>query len=209
MFIFGKYRLYAAEPSGAGGGVGGGTVGLAPAGMAPQGGVVGATETVPEAEGDGSASELLKLKDEAAKRRIEAKQLREQLAALQPLAEEAQRLKEAQMSEQDKLAKQLQTLQAQLAQEKAAAAQAMKEKTFLALATKAQIPAEMVPFLNLGAFDLEDEATALEQMGKVSALLKAAVPAISPTNGMRQSGQNPEQELRQFLFGQRPTIFGG
>ena len=160
---------------------------------------------------DSTTDELRRARDEAAKRRVELKQMREQLAQLQPLAEEAERMKQAQMSEQEKLAKQLQSVQAQLESKKARAVKAEREGRFTTLAAKASIPADLMPFLNVAAFEVDDEAVAAEQLAKVAALFKggAQVSPTNPTNPARGSSQRGTDDLRAFLFGSKSGIFGG
>jgi seryl-tRNA synthetase len=153
---------------------------------------------------------IAELRQENAARRVKAKELEAQLKQAQPLAQQYQKLQEAQKSEQEKMAEKLAQLEAQLAEAETAKAQAAKRQQLTLLATKANVPLEVIPLLNLEAFDLENEETALEALAKLAPSQPA--PTSRTTNAAAQRGGGlSDDDMRAWLFGngQPRGIFGG
>jgi len=76
---------------------------------------------------------------------------------------------------------------------------ANKQQTLLAMASKAGVNADVLPLLNVSAFDLDDEATTLEA-------LKVLARPGSSGGGVSNPGKGPQIESGE---NRRNRIFGG
>lgn len=154
------------------------------------------------------AKELERARREAANYRTKLRESEERLKELSPLAEQYRAAQDAQKTEAQKLAEQLQTLQSKLAEQERAAAQAQKLATLTRLATKAGVDPDLVEFLDVSKLDLADE----KAIGAVFAKLgsKSGVSASNPGRG-GTGGETDEEMRRYYLGGERgrTTIFGG
>ena len=146
-----------------------------------------------------TADYVATLRAENAKHRTNASTLKKQLAEVQPLAEKFQQQEEAQKSEVQKALDELASMQLQLETANAAVDLADKQQVLLALASKAGVNADVLPFLNVAAFDLDDEAKTLE------ALKVLARPGNS-SGGASNPGRGPQTESDE---NRRTRIFGG
>ena len=160
------------------------------------------------AEAQGATAQDKKLSDEAAKWRTKFRELEAQVKALEPKAAKFDELQEAQKTEAQKMADQLATLTAQVAQAQAQADAATKQANLLRLASMAGVDPDVALMLDISKIDLTDDAKALQTLGKFA----------KPTNGAQvkpgQVGNTgaTEDELRKmYLGGGKPKtlIFGG
>lgn len=154
------------------------------------------------------ADYVQKLRQEAAKYRTQYREASSQLKDLQPLAEKYQEVQEAQKTEAQKMAEQLATFKAAAEQAKAEAAQAQRRAKLTMLASQAGVSAEVLPFLSVDAFDLDNDEAALAALGKLAQPKAASGGTVSnPSSG--DAKQESDEERRARLFGGRPTyIFG-
>lgn len=169
-------------------------------------------EPITETAGGGRdyEAEIAKLRQEAAKYRTEKNSLKKQVSELSPAAARLAEIEEAQKSAEQKQAERLATLEAELAQTKAAAARAMNERKLTALAASAGVSPEILNFLDVDKFNLEDEDATLAALSALAAA-KPAVNGGNPSNPSkpRQDGKMTDDELRSWLFGSRSSnIFG-
>ena len=146
-----------------------------------------------------TADYVAKLNAENAKHRINAKKYKDQLAEVQPLAEKYQQQEEAQKTEVQKALDELTDMRTQLDAANTAVELANKQQVLLALASKAGVNADVLPLLNVSAFDLDDEAKTLE------ALKVLAKPGNSG-GGVSNPGKGPQIESDKD---RRNRIFGG
>jgi septal ring factor EnvC (AmiA/AmiB activator) len=164
----------------------------------------------PSAQDGKTASELERARKEAAKYRTERNELKARLDAAEPVLARIQEQENAQKTEAQKLGEQLAALQQQLADQSAAAQRAQRETALTRLAAMANVDLDILPLLDVSKIDLDDEAKALETLGKFAATRKAATAASDPGRG--KPSQPSNDELRHTYFGggrSRPTIFGG
>jgi multidrug efflux pump subunit AcrA (membrane-fusion protein) len=150
------------------------------------------------------------LRAEAARYRNEAKAAKSQLSELQPLAEKARQLEDANKSEAEKLAQKLADMQAQLNAAQADAARAAAERKLTTLAVKAGVSGDILPFLDVSKFDLENEETTLATLAK----LKTPTPAngggpSNPGRSADSNGQLSPADWYKQATGKTPSIFGG
>lgn len=159
------------------------------------------------------ADYVAKLRAESAKYRNELKAVRAQLGELAPLAEKAKQQETTSASEAEKLAQKLAELQQQVKTAQEAAARAAAERQLMALAVKAGVPADILPYLDVTKFDLDDEETALATLEKLkpSTAPPAGGKQANPARQQTAGGPVFDQEtLKAFIAGgNRPTIFGG
>ena len=149
------------------------------------------------------------IRAEAAKYRTDAKALELRLAELEPLAQKAQKLEEASQSETEKLATKMAEMTTQLNAAQAAAKQAVQAQTLTTLAVKAGVPAELLPFLDVSKFDLEDEEATLATL---QALGKTTIPSGGAASNPARNSSNGEPtpaEWYENATGKSPSIFGG
>lgn len=153
--------------------------------------------------------EIAELRQEAAKWRSQLRDAQGKLQEYQPLVEEYQQKKEADKSEAEKLAERLAALEGQLNQAKQQAEIAQKERALTVLATKQGVPADMLQYLDVNKFNLEDEESVLEALSKL-------VPAKQPSSGGKtnpartnENGQLTPAEWyanrnqRNYMFGEK------
>ena len=146
-----------------------------------------------------TADYVATLRAENAKHRTNAAGYKKQLAEVQPLAEKYQQQEEAQKSEVQKALDELASMQSQLEAANAAVDLANKQQVLLAMASKVGVSADVLPFLNVSAFDLEDEAKTLE------ALKTLARPGNSG-GGVSNPGKGPQIESDKD---KENRLFGG
>lgn len=156
------------------------------------------------------AAYVAKLRTEAARYRNEAKAAKTQLTELQPLAQKAKELEEAQQTEAEKLAQKMADLQNQLTTAQAAATQAAQAQKLTTLAAKVGVPADVLPLLDVSKFDLENEEQTIEMLG---ALKPQKTPpngggSSNPPQGDNNGAVTPQEWYNQRL-GKNPSIFGG
>ena len=162
----------------------------------------------PQAGASGNDTEITKLRQEAAKWRTQYRDAQKQIKTLEPQATAFAELEEANKGEAQKLADSLAALQTQLATAQANASQAQNAQKLTVLATKAGVNADMLQYLDVSKFDLEDEEATL-------AALSALVPAKSTNSGgsanpARNNTGMGDDEMRAWYTGQGKTnyIFG-
>jgi len=164
----------------------------------------------PQVGESGNDSEIAKLRAEAAKWRTQFRDAQKQVKEYQPLAAKYSELEEANKGEAQKLADSLAAMQTQLAQAQANATRADNERKLTVLATKAGVPADMLNYLDVTKFDLDDADATLEA-------LSALVPAKTANSGAaanpaRQSvgvdGLTPAEWYKQQQQGGQSYIFG-
>lgn len=154
-------------------------------------------------------AEIADLRKENAKWRTDFREAQKQLKDLQPLAEKAQQLEDANKSEVEKLAAKMADLERQANQYQAQAAQAEKVAKLTALGARAGVPADMLQFLDASKFDLDDEERALEALSALAP--KGTANAGKPSNPARggAKGEDDPATWWKNQTGQTPTIFGG
>ena len=160
------------------------------------------------ADAQGVTAQDKKLSDEAAKWRLQVRDLQAKLKDIEPKAAKFDELQEAQKTEAQKMADQLATLTAQVNEAKAQADAATKQANLLRLASMAGVDPDTALMLDITKIDLTDDAKALQQLGKFA----------RPTNGAQvkpgtvgNTGAT-EEELRKLYFGggaNKTLIFGG
>lgn len=159
------------------------------------------------------ADYVAKLRAEAAKYRNEAKTAKAQLSELQPLADKAKQQEETSASDAERLARQLAEMQQQVKTAQEAATRAAAERQLVTLAVKAGVPADILPFLDVTKFDLDDEETTLATLEK---LRPSAAPPTGgqPSNPARKTAPGgpvfDTDTLKAFIAGgNKSSIFGG
>jgi hypothetical protein len=155
------------------------------------------TETQPQDGGveKFDAAYVKQLRDEAAEWRVKFKETQTQLKDLTAKSTDATQLTER-----------LTALEAELAQKAAAADAATKQAQLLRLASKAGVDPDVAALLDLGKLNLEDEAKALEVLGKF-----AVKPSGQQVKPGAAGASETDAELRQRYFGgqTKSRIFGG
>ena len=146
-----------------------------------------------------TADYVATLRAENAKHRTNASTYKKQLAEVQPLAEKYQQQEEAQKTEIQKALDELTDMRLQLDAANVAVDLANKQQVLLAMASKAGVNADVLPLLNVSAFDLDDEAKTLE------ALKVLARPGNSG-GSVSNPGRGPQIESDED---KRNRIFGG
>ncbi len=172
----------------------------------PAGGV--SQEQAPETF---DAEYVAKLRAEAAKYRTEAKTAKSQLSQLQPLADKAKQLEEANQSEAEKLAQKLAEMQTKLDVAQAAAERATAVQKLTTLAAKAGVSSDILPFLDVSKFDLDNETETLATLAKLKTTA-AATNGGSPSNPSRNAesnGQLSPADWYKQTTGRTSSIFGG
>jgi chromosome segregation ATPase len=175
-------------------------------GLAPNLPTTGATQ----ADAPDYEAMVAELRQEAAARRMKAKELEAQLNEVRPLAEQYQKLQEAQKGETERMAEKLAALEAKLKQAETQAEYNAKRQKLTLLASKSNVSADVISLLNLEAFNLDDEAATLEALAKLAP--SPSAPSNAPTNAARNKGGGiSDGELRAWLFGNKQAggIFGG
>ena len=154
-------------------------------------------------------AKLAAARQEAAARRVELRELKQQWEQAQPLLQEYQEIKDADKSELEKITGQISDMQRQLDAANAQRQQAEKALRLNTLAVKANVPGDLLPYLDVSKFDLDDEDATLKA-------LQALVPAKTansggPTNPARSGTQAAEETPEEWYKNrfQRPNIFGG
>ena len=146
--------------------------------------------------------EIKALRAEAAKYRVERNEARGKLEELSPLAKRAQELEEAGKSELQKLAEQQAQLQKELQDAKNMAALATKRQKLTTLAAQQGVNPAVLGFLDVNAFNLEDEAATTEA-------LKAFATNNKPSGGSASNPANNGQRPAETDEDRRIRLFGG
>ena len=142
------------------------------------------------------AAYVKQLRDEAAEWRVKFKETQTQLKDLAAKSTDATQLTER-----------LTALEAELAQKAAAADAATKQAQLLRLASKAGVDPDVAALLDIGKLNLDDEAKALEVLGKFA--IKNNGQQVKP-GGATVGGETEADPRKRYFGGQsRPTIFGG
>lgn len=155
-------------------------------------------------------SEIQALRAEAAKWRTQLRDAQGQLKELSPLAEKAKLLEDAQKTEAQKLAEQMANYQQQLNQLQAEKDAVSKRNQLLTMASKAGVNPDILPLLDVNAFDMSDEAATLEALAKLAPI--KGVNGGNVANPSRLPNQNlTDDQLRKEIFGNagKTSIFGG
>ena len=175
-----------------------------PTGQEPDG---AAQDTAPQTF---DADYVAKLRAEAAKYRNDAKAAKAQLNELQPLAEKAKLLEDANKSETEKLAQRVAEMHRELEAAQAAATKAAQAQRLTTLAAKAGVPADILPFLDVTRFDLDNEEETLAVLAKLKPTNQPTGGAASnPARTGESNGQITPAEWYQQRMGKSPSIFGG
>lgn len=148
-----------------------------------------AGQTEPERDYE---AEIKKLRDEAANRRVKAKELEAQLAELKPLAEKFNELEEAKKSEEQKLREQLEALKQEKLQAEQTALTAQRQAKLSTLASKAGVDVELLQFLDLSKFDFDNEDSILETLERFKP--KAQKPSGGKEVNPQANGNNAVSE---------------
>lgn len=145
-----------------------------------------------------TADYVAKLRAENAKHRTNASALKTQVAEMQPLAEKYQQQEEAQKTEVQKALDELAGMRTQLDAANAAVDLANKQQTLLAMASKAGVNADVLPLLNVSAFDLDDEAKTLEALKVLARPGNSGGGASNPAGKGSQIETMKDKENRLF-----------
>lgn len=142
------------------------------------------------------AAYVKQLRDEAAEWRVKFKETQAQLKDLTAKSSDA-----AQLTER------LSALEAELTQKAATAEAATKQAQLLRLASKAGLDPDVAMLLDIGKLNLDDEAKALEVLGKFAG--KSSGQQVKP--GAAGAGNETADELRKRYFGgqSKTMLFGG
>jgi chromosome segregation ATPase len=154
------------------------------------------------------AEYVSKLRGEAAGYRTKLREMEQQLKQLQPLAQKAKQLEDAQKSESQKLADQLAAITAERDSVKAQAEAAAKQAALIKIAAKAGVAPDVLDLLNVGAFDLSDEQATIDRLKALAP--KSAVSGGAVSNPARSQGDgqlSPEEWFKNL--NRQNTIFGG
>ena len=155
-------------------------------------------DTLQDGEKTFTADYVATLRAENAKHRTNASTLKKQLAEVQPLAEKFQQQEEAQKTEVQKALDELTDMRSQLDAANVAVDLANKQQTLLALASKAGVNADVLPLLNVSAFDLDDEAKTLEAL---KVLAKPGNSGGGVSNPGKGSQIESDKDRRNRIFG--------
>ena len=159
----------------------------------------------PQAGGRDYEAEIADLRKENAKRRTQLRDAQKKVKEYEPIAAKYSELEEANKGEAEKLADKLATLQAQVAAAQATAAHERSERKLTVLATKAGVSADMLQYLDVSKFDLEDEEATI-----------TALSALAPAKGANSGGSsNParnntgmgDDELKEWYTGRGQTNY--
>ena len=164
----------------------------------------------PQAGDSGNDNEIAKLRAEAAKWRTQFRDAQKQVKEYEPLAKKYSDLEEANKGEAEKLAERLAALEGQLSQAQAQATRADNERKLTVLATKAGVPADMLNYLDVTKFDLEDEeATVLALSALVPVRQTNSGTSSNPARTNAGADGMTAEEWYKDRTGQKPTgIFG-
>ena len=156
---------------------------------------------------DKTASELARARKEAANYRTKLREMEAKWKEAEPVLSQFQAQQDAQKTEAQKLADQLQTVQRQLAEQEAAAAQAQRLATLTKMATKLGVDPDLIEYLDTSKLDLANEKAVNEVLAK---LVTRAPAAGSNPNRDNSNVETPEQRrLRLFQRGSHSTLLGG
>ncbi len=172
-------------------------------GLEPTESTTDENETMPE----WAQAAVKKANDQAAKQRVELRDARTQLAELKPLAEEFNKQREAQKSEEQKLRDQLEAAKAENKSALAAAEMAKKEARLAVLAGKAGVNADLAALLDLSKLDLDDEEKTLNTLKKLITTRPTGGGASNPAT--IKGGVETPAEWFAAQTGRRSSIFGG
>lgn len=154
-----------------------------------------------------SADYVQKLRQEAAAYRTQLRDVQAQLGEVQPLAEQYKQAQQAQKTEAERMAEQLATFQAQLDAAQKEADTARKQARLTTLATQAGVSADVLPFLSITAFDLDDEEATVSALRKLAAPRASGGPVSNPANGAK--AETPQERRARLFGGAQPLyIFG-
>lgn len=148
-------------------------------------------------------AEIAKLRKEAADWRTKFRGAEQQLGELRPVAEQYAEQQAAQKTEAEKLAERMAQLEAQLATTKTEADRARRTNSLITLAVKAGIPADVVQYLDVTKFDLEDEEGTLKALASLAP--SKQIPAVGAGNPARKAGEQGvkigDEAIKAFLQG--------
>lgn len=134
------------------------------------------TSSVTQADTRDYETEISDLRQEAKKYRLQLRETQKQVKTLQPAADKLAELDEASKGESEKMAERLVALEGQLSKATASAERATNERRLTVLATKAGVAADVLQFLDVSKFDLEDEEATIKA-------LSALVPVAQSNSG--------------------------
>lgn len=170
----------------------------------------GSTDATPPAGGRNFEAEIAKLREENAKWRRQYQDVSKKFTDLEPAAARLAELENAQKTETERLAEKVAAMEAQVAQSKAAAEAADRQRRLIALAAKAGTPPELLDYLDASKFDLDDEKAALEVLGQLARSKGAnAGGASNPARGGNAAPSDDELRTQLFGGGRQNLIFGG
>ena len=152
-----------------------------------------------------TADYVATLRAENAKHRTKASTLKKQLAEMKPLAEKFQQQEDAQKSEVQKALDELADMRSQLDAANSAVDLANKQQVLLSLASKAGVNADVLPFLNVAAFDLDDEAKTLEALKVLARPNSSGGSASNPGRGPQI--ESDEDRTNRLFGGNASSIF--
>lgn len=146
---------------------------------------------------------------QAARARVEAKELRTKVDTLSPAAQRLSELEDAQKSETDKLAEQLRKLQAEREQAAQDAARARAEASLVRLAAKAGVDPDLATLLDVSKLDLDDEDAVIATLRKFAPARATGGGASNPTGDSVTQSQTDAILDRLLNGGRKSTLFGG
>jgi len=151
------------------------------------------------------------LRSEAAKWRVQYREAEKTLKELQPLIEKAKADEEAQKSDIEKFAAKLSALENERDAFKSQADAEAKRNKLIVLAAKAGVPIDVVQFLDINQFNLEEEDDVVKAL---SALAHTKpVSTGKPANPGSPDGSAPtsEDDLKDWYYRKsgRNIFFGG
>ena len=164
----------------------------------------------PQAPQDGGSeweAERAKLRQEAAKWRTQLRETEGKLKELEPAAARLQELEEANKTEAEKMAERLAALEGKLTEAQTQAQRAAAERKLTVLATKAGVPADMLQYLDVSKFDLDNEEEALKAL---SALVPTRQATTGSASNPARGTQNGTTSLEEWYSGagKKNYIFG-
>ena len=155
-----------------------------------------------------NSAELTKLRNENARRRVEAKELKAQLEELAPLADQYRTQQEAQKTETQKMAELIEALKAEKAQAEASAQAAQATATLTRLAAQAGADMEMVGMLDLSKLDLADEEATIATLQKFAAPQSKSGAMSNPGRADADANLTSSERYTKLMTGNNINPFG-
>jgi len=158
-------------------------------------------------ENDKMDAELARVRKEAANYRVKLREIEAKWKEAEPVLSQYQAQQEAQKTEAQKLAEQLQALRQQLSEQETAAAQAQRLATLTKMATRMGVDPDLVELLDTSKLDLADEKAVNAVLAKL--VMRAPATGSNPNRAGSDAETLDARRARLFQRNSRSTLLGG